>query len=99
MEVEYLWELSEIDISQIAMVSVFFRPPLVYREFLKRNDVALFIRVVGGGHTSTGVLFYRTPAKAEKHQTAACYFTEHPPRRKNCCRATVTHVRRSFTNE
>jgi hypothetical protein len=41
-----------------------FHPPLGYSEFLKRNDDALFIRVVGGGHTSSssvpnhGVLLY-----------------------------------------
>jgi hypothetical protein len=46
-----------------------------YNKFLKRNEDALLIRVVGGRHTSTssvpnhGVLlyFYRTPAMADNY--------------------------------
>jgi hypothetical protein len=52
-----------------AVAGVFFHPPLVYSEFLKRNDDALFIRVVGGGQTTTTAcyfIFYRTPAIAEQ---------------------------------
>jgi hypothetical protein len=36
-----------------AVAGVFFHPPLSYSEFLKRNEEALFIRVVGGGQKPT----------------------------------------------
>jgi hypothetical protein len=56
-----------------AVAGVSIHPPPDYNGILKRNEDALLIRVVGGGHTSTssvpnhGVLlyFYRTPAMAE----------------------------------
>jgi hypothetical protein len=34
----------------------FFHPPLNHSEFLKRNEEALLIRVVGGGHASLASL-------------------------------------------
>jgi hypothetical protein len=35
------------------MAGVFFHPPLVYSEFLKRNEDTLLIRVFGGEETPT----------------------------------------------
>jgi hypothetical protein len=36
-------------VAGVLSLSKYLHPPLIYSEFLKRNEEALFIHVVGGG--------------------------------------------------
>jgi hypothetical protein len=42
----------------VPSLSKHLHPPMNYSEFLKRNEDALFIRVVGGGQTPTTACYF-----------------------------------------
>jgi hypothetical protein len=57
-------------------LSKHLHPPLVYSEFLKRNDDALLIRVVGAGQTPTTAcyLFFMEHLQWRNNHPAFNYF-------------------------
>jgi hypothetical protein len=58
-------------------VSKHLHPPLGYSEFLKRNEDALFIRVVGGEQTPTPACYFILPntCNGGKLETARSFFS------------------------